>query len=409
MLKTCIIIGGSHTASQLASSLIQEGWEGNITIVSNESHPPYHRPPLSKDFLLGKKSPKDILIRPDEFYKKNNIEVRLNSTVKAIDRKNKTVTLENEEKLSYNKLAICTGSRARKFNIPGSKLKGVAYLRSIDDVNVIKNSIDQYHKAIIVGGGYIGLETAAMLKSIGLDVTVLEMAPRILARVAAPALSEFYTRIHEEQGVSIKTGVTVSALTGIDRVNKVICEDGRVYDADLVIIGIGVTPNIELANEVGLEIMNGIVVNQHCQTIDPDVFSAGDCANYFNPFYQQYTRLESVANANEQAKTAASSICNNRNIHNTAPWFWSDQYDLKLQMVGLNQNHDEMVLRGNPNTNRSFSAFYLKEGKVIAADCVNRPQEFMLAKQIINKNLSIPPKLLADETITPKQLMDFAE
>ncbi|WP_019528039.1 NAD(P)/FAD-dependent oxidoreductase [Dasania marina] len=405
MPKTCIIIGGSHTAAQLAPSLRQEGWEGKIIIISNESIPPYHRPPLSKDFLSGKKTAHELFIRPQEFYESSNIDLKLETTVKSIDRSNKILKLENDETLSYDKLAICTGARVRKITIPGAQLEGVQYLRTIDDVNDIKSKINKSKNIVIVGGGYIGLETAAMLHKMQLNVTVLEMAPRILARIAAPALSDFYTRIHEEQGVTIKTDVTVSALIGTESVSKVICEDGQSFDADLVIIGVGVTPNIELANEAGLEIMNGMAVNEHCQTIDPDIVSAGDCANYFNPFFQKHLRLESVANANEQAKTAAATICGKNKIYNTAPWFWSDQYDLKLQIVGLNQGYDEVVLRGNPNRGRSFAAFYLKEGTLIAADCINRPQEFMVAKKLINQQLSLPSKLLADESVTPKELL----
>ncbi|MCB1673726.1 MAG: oxidoreductase, partial [Pseudomonadales bacterium] len=259
---------------------------------------------------------------------------------------------------------------------------------------------------VIIGGGYIGLETAASLKKLGMEVVVLEMAERVLQRVTAPEMSEFYTRIHQQQGVAIYTQMTVSEIVGEEQVRTVKCADGREFLADLVIIGIGVVPNVELAEQAGLAVNNGIVVDEFGQTNDPNIVAAGDCANHFNAVYGRRMRLESVPNASDQAKSAAAAICGILKPYKSLPWFWSDQYDLKLQIAGLSQDYDHVVIRGDNQQGRSFAAFYLKQGRLIAADCVNRPQEFMLSKKIIAENLSVDTARLIDESIPVKSLLD---
>ncbi len=403
--QTCIIIGASHAAAQLAPSLRQFGWEGRILVIGDESVVPYHRPPLSKAFLSGEKDIDGILIRPEAAYTKVGIEFKMNARVEKIDRAAKTVTLTTGEVLSYTKLALCTGSRVRKVSLPGSDLAGIHYLRDMNDVNGVKGDVGAGKKAVIVGGGYIGLETASVLKKLGMDVTVLEMAPRVLARVTAPELSEFYTRIHTEEGVIIKTGIAVSALEGSNgHVERVLCADGSSFDADLVVIGVGIIPNVELAVDAGLEVDNGIVVDQFARTSDPDIVAAGDVTNHPNKYYNRRLRLESVPNASEQAKSAAASICGQEVEYNTLPWFWSDQFDLKLQIAGLSQGYDQVIIRGDSNS-RSFAAFYLQEGKLISADCVNRPQEFMISKRLIAEQITVAAERLADETVAPKDLL----
>ena len=405
MSKTCIIIGASHAAAQLSISLRQEGWAGRILIIGDEPYAPYHRPPLSKSFLSGEKELSGILIRPQAVYEKNDIEFKLGIHVEVINRAHKTITLTNGEVLCYDKLALCTGSRVRTVSLPGTDLAGVHYLRNISDVEKIKHDICEGKNAVIIGGGYIGLETASVLIKQGMNVTVLEMAPRILARVTAPALSEFYTRVHTDEGVTIKTGVAVSGFKGDGHVTRVACADGSGFDADLVVIGVGIVPNVELAQSSGLEVENGVVVDEFCRTADPDIVAAGDCSNHPNALYKQRLRLESVPNASEQGKTAAASICGNDKAYNTLPWFWSDQYDLKLQIAGLSQGYDQVVIRGDSNS-RSFVAFYLKEGRLISADCVNRPREFMLSKSLIAEKIAVDPVRLADETISPKEFLE---
>lgn len=403
--KTAAIIGGSHAAAQLAPSLRQEGWEGRIVVISDDSSLPYHRPPLSKAYLSGEKDAESLLIRAPAMYEKFNIEFLLNTRAEKIDRQAKTIELSNGETLSYDKLAFSTGARVRKLPIPGADLKAVHYLRDLGDAEAIKQDLKPGGKAVIVGGGYIGLETAALLRKIGMEVCVLETMDRVLQRVTAEEISAFYTRVHTEEGVDIKTGVMATEIAGSDRAEAVICNTGDRVEADLVIIGIGVIPNTELAESIGLEVNNGIVVNEYAQTADPDIVAAGDCTNHPNPIYGINLRLESVPNATDQAKTAAASICGQQKAYASLPWFWSDQYDLKLQIAGLNQGYDSVAIRGDIEGSRSFVAWYLKGGKVIAADCVNRPMEFMLAKQLIVSDKTIEVERLTDDSIDAKTLM----
>ncbi len=324
----CIIIGASHAGGQLAVSLRQSGWEGRILAIGAEPYLPYNRPPLSKTFLSGEKHIEDLLIRPEDQYEKVGIEFLLGQEVSEINRKAKKVTLTHGEVIAYDKLALTTGASVRKLNLPGSDLRGVLYLRDISDVEQIQQFIGAGKKAVIIGGGYIGLETAAMLKKLDLDVTILEASDRILNRVTAPDVSAFFTRVHSEEGVTIKTGVNVTGFGGEDRVSEVQCADGTVFPADLVVIGIGVIPNTALAEAAGLEVRNGINVNEHCLTNDEDIAAAGDCTNFYQPHYEREIRLESVQNAMDQAKVAAAALCGNLNQYNALPWFWSDQFDL---------------------------------------------------------------------------------
>ncbi|BFM06202.1 NAD(P)/FAD-dependent oxidoreductase [Halioxenophilus aromaticivorans] len=405
MTQTCIVIGASHAAAQLTVSLRQEGWDGQILVIGDEAYLPYHHPPLSKAFLSGDQSAQDILIRKPNFYEQKDVEFKLGARVEDIDRLAKTVTLDSGEKLNYDKLALCTGSRVRKVELPGIDLPGIHYLRDLKDVAGIREEIQPGKHAVIVGGGYIGLETAASLKKLGMQVTVLEMAPRVLARVTAPELSEFYTRVHTEEGVAIKTGIAVAAFEGDGRVQQVVCADGSNFPADLVVIGVGIVPNVELAMTSGLTVDNGVVVDEFGRTDDPDIVAAGDVTNHYNGIYDIRLRLESVPNASDQAKSAAAAICGKEKVYCTLPWFWSDQYDLKLQIAGLSQGYDQVVVRGDIQSGRSFSAFYLREGKLIAADCVNRPAEFMLAKKVLSTDAKLDITKLADESVPPKELI----
>ena len=405
MTENFIIVGASHAASMLAPSLRQQGWQGRILVVGAEASIPYHRPPLSKDYLAGEKTLDEILIRPAKVYEKSEVEFILNTSVESIDRDNKTVRLSNNETLSYDKLALTVGSKVRKVNLPGVDLDGVFYLRDLRDVERITPYINPGANAVIVGGGYIGLETAAVLNKKGMNVTVLEMMERVLQRVTAPVVSEFYTRIHEEEGVSIRCGVGVSGFKGNGRVAKVLCSDGSGFAADLVIIGVGILPNTALAEAAGLEVDNGIVVNDRAQTSDPDIFAAGDCTNHHNPIYDRRIRLESVQNATDQSRVAAGAACGKEVSYNAVPWFWSEQYDLMLQIAGLSQGYDEIITRGDPGNGRSFAAFYLREGRVIAVDAINKPPEFMFSKKLIPMQKTVDKKRLADAGTPIKELL----
>lgn len=403
----CVIIGASHAAAQLSMSLRQGGWEGKITIVGDEALAPYHRPPLSKAYLDGSRSSDELLIRSIDSYEKKGIDLMLGVRVTEIDRTNKKLKFENGGELGYTKLALTTGARVRKIPIPGHELHGVCYLRDHNDVDTIKGYVGVGKSAVIIGGGYIGLETAASMRKLGMNITVLEALPRVLQRVTAPEVSAFYTRVHSEEGVKIITEASVQGINGTNHVESVSLADGTVIPADVVIIGVGVIPNIELAEAAGLTIDNGIVVDEFARTSDHDIVAAGDCTNHYNPIYDRKLRLESVQNATDQAKTAANTLCGKLEAYNTLPWFWSDQYDLKLQIAGLSQGFDQVVIRGSYETGRSFAAFYFQEGKLIAVDAINRPKEFMLAKRALAEKKSADAALLADDSIDVKEAFNL--
>ena len=402
MKRAVVIIGASHAAAQASVSLRQGGYEGKITVIGDEPDLPYHRPPLSKDFLSGNKALDDILIRPASGYEAANIEMKLGVRVEAVDRTAKTVVTDAGETLSYDKLVLTTGARIRRLPVPGEDLDGVYYLRDTKDVRAIKAEVKAGRKAVIVGGGYIGLETAASLKKQGMDVTVLEAMPRILQRVTAPIMSEFYKRIHSEEGVNILEGVMASAIEKTENGLRVQTSCEQSFDADIVIIGIGVIPNIELAEAAGLKTGNGIEVNEFCQTSDPDIYAAGDVTWHYNPIYDRHIRLESVPNATEQGKVVANHINGKPKPYNSLPWFWSDQFDLKLQIAGLSEGYDDIVIRGDIEASRSFAAFYFKGERLLAVDAVNSPREFMLARMSLSKGMSLDKRLLADPEINLK-------
>ncbi|HET7735351.1 MAG TPA: FAD-dependent oxidoreductase [Nocardioidaceae bacterium] len=386
--QRAIIVGASHAGAQLAASLRQEAWAGEIVLVGDESALPYQRPPLSKAYLAGKSTLEELAIRSAEFYVKQEIQP-LHATVEAIDRSAGRLALSTGDSLAYTKLALCTGARPRRLPIPGTDLAGVHYLRTAADVELIREAARPGSRAVIVGGGYIGLETAASLRVLGLDVTVLEATERVLERVTAPEVSAFFGRIHGEQGVNIRTGALVEALTGDSRVREVVVSSGESIPADLVIVGIGVEPNTELAAAAGLVVDNGIVIDDHARTSDLDIVAAGDCVSHNMARYGRRIRLESVPSAGEQAKVAAATMCGKSKEITALPWFWSDQYDLKLQIAGLNTGHDEVVLSGDPSRDRDFTCFYLRHGQLIAADCVNRPRDFMFSKRVLTQRTPI--------------------
>lgn len=402
MIDPIIIIGASHAAAQTSVSLRQMGESAPIIVIGDESVHPYHRPPLSKDFLSGQKSIEDILIRPVESYQEVNIEMKLGVRVSVINRSEKTILTTSGETLRYGKLVLTTGARIRTLPVLGEDLDGVFYLRDTADVLAIKETAKVAKTAIIIGGGYIGLETAASLRKQGIDVTVLEAMPRILQRVTAPVISEFYKRIHEEEGVRILENVAASEIQKTGQALLVLTTCGAEIQADMVIIGIGVIPNVELAAEAGLSVGNGIEVNEYCQTSDPDIYAAGDVAWHYNPIYNTHVRIESVPNAVEQGKTVAAHITGKPKPYNSLPWFWSDQFDLKLQIAGLSTGYDDIVFRGDPNVGRSFAAYYFKNSQLIAVDAVNAPRDFMFGKMSLTKGVNVDRTRLADPNIDLK-------
>lgn len=391
-----ICIGASHAGTQFAVSLRQSGWEGEILLISEEPHLPYHRPPLSKAFMTNAKSFDDILIRPLEAYEKANIEMKLATHVEQISAENKTITLKNGETLGFDKLVLATGARVRKIPIVGADHDRVYYLRNLEDVERIKSEIRPENTALIIGGGYIGLETAASLQKSGVKVTVLEALDTILQRVTAPVMSDFFRRVHREEGVNIVESELAVHIVQDKNGLTVNTSEGHYFTADFIIVGIGVLPNIELAEAAGLTVENGIVVNAFCQSSNPDIYAIGDVTWHHNPLYDTHLRLESLPNTTEQAKTAAGHICGKVNIYNALPWFWSDQFDVKLQIAGLFQGYDNIVLRGDPDKGRQFSAFYFKGDRFLAVDAVNDPKSFMFSRMALTKGHRLDKTIMKD-------------
>jgi 3-phenylpropionate/trans-cinnamate dioxygenase ferredoxin reductase subunit len=403
LIKRIVIAGAGHAAGQVVATLKQKKFAGQILLVGEEPYLPYQRPPLSKKFLSGELAADRLNVKPESFYDDPQIEVRLNTTVTAIDCDAKTLLTEDGDALEYDKLILALGSRVRRLPIEGSDLDGIHYLRTIDDVDSIRAELGSRKKAVIIGAGYIGLEVAAVIRQLGIDVTVVEMADRVMSRVVSAEISDFYQIEHAAHGVKLRLATGLSAFRGKTRISTVETADGDQIDADFVVVGVGIQPNIELAQQAGLSIDNGIVVDDQCQTSDPDIYAVGDCTAHPSSIYDRQLRLESVHNALEQAKTAASNICGKETHYAEVPWFWSDQYDLKLQIAGLSTGYDEVVIRGNP-ADRSFACMYLKDGKLIATDAVNSPRDFIHSKAIIAAKLPVDRDRLADVTIALKDL-----
>ena len=402
--QTFVILGAGHAAGQLATSLRQEGFTGRLVLIGEEAQLPYQRPPLSKKYLSGEFGLDRVYFKPPAFYEEANVETHLGTTATAIDREKKTVTLSDGQTFSYDKLAITTGSRVRELPIPGADLKGVHYLRTIDDVDGMRASFEPGKNLVIIGGGYIGLEVAAVATGLGLKVTVLEMEDRVLKRVTSPELSTFFQDYHKASGVDIKLETGIKTLEGEDTLVAATTADGQSIPADIALIGVGILPNVEMAEACGLTVDNGIVVDEYCVTSDPDIVSAGDCTQHPSFVYDKKIRLESVHNALEQAKTAAASMCGKQKKYDQVPWFWSDQYDLKLQIAGLNTGYDQVVLRGNPDE-KKFALFYLKDGVLIAVDAVNAAPEYMMGRRLIAEHAVIDPDRLKDTSISMKEMV----
>ena len=413
--NTIAIVGAGHAGGELAAGLRQVGHTGRIVLIGDEPYLPYQRPPLSKAYLSGKVTVEGLYLRPASTYEAANIETITGVRVEHIDRVAKRLVLSDGRDIFYQKLALATGGRARRLQVERAEEAHRAsnhhYVRTIADVDRLRPQFEPGMRIVIVGGGYVGLEVASVAICRGLSVTVLEGMSRVLARVAAPEISAFYEGVHRQAGVDLRTGVTVRGFkldASGDAVEGVVCRDaeGRdfVQPADLVIVGVGQEPNVELARDAGLEVDNGILVDELCRTSNPDIVAIGDCTNHMNLALGRRIRLESVPNAVEQARTAAATLCGKERPYNAIPWFWSDQYDLKLQMVGISQGYDQSVTRGSMVA-RSFAVFYLLAGKVIAADAVNRPVEFMVAKRLVGDGTMVSVSRLADESVPLKNLL----
>jgi len=401
-----IVVGAGHGAGQAVATLKQKKYPGRIVLIGDENWLPYQRPPLSKKFLAGELPAERLYVKPEKFYDDPGIEVRLNTRVTEIDPGARTLATDNGDTLPYSKLILATGSRARKLPAEGSDLAGIHYLRGIDDVNAIRGELEQASRTVIVGAGYIGLEVAAVMRQLGQEVTVLEMADRVMSRVVSPELSSFYAEEHRNAGVRLMLGEGLGGFEGQNgRVTAVATSTGERLPADLVIVGIGILPNTELAQAAGIAVDNGIVVDEHCRSSDPHVYAIGDCTSHPSRIYERRLRLESVQNALEQAKVAAVNASGGDQRYDQVPWFWSDQFDLKLQIAGLSDGYDKTVVRGNP-AERRFSCAYLKDGRLLALDAVNAPKDFMQAKALIAKGVRPDIDKLADTQVALNTLDD---
>ncbi|MBK7284874.1 MAG: FAD-dependent oxidoreductase, partial [Sphingomonadales bacterium] len=365
-----VIVGAGHGGAQAAIMLRQLKFEGSIAIVGEEPEIPYERPPLSKEYFAGEKPFERILIRPAKFWEERDVTMLLGTQVASIDPDGHAVMTSSGERIGYGKLIWAAGGAPRMLPIPGGDLPGVQGVRTRADADAMKAASETAAQIVVIGGGYIGLEAAAVLSKFGKKVVLLEALPRVLARVAGEPLSRFYEAEHRTHGVDVRLDVKVEAIEGSDRATGVRLAGGDVIAADLVIVGIGIVPAVEPLIAAGAEGGNGVRVDEYCRTSLPDIFAIGDCASHANDFAEGATiRLESVQNANDMANTAAKAICGDAQPYHAVPWFWSNQYDLKLQTVGLSTGHDDVVMRGDPAT-RSFSLVYLRQGRVIALDCV---------------------------------------
>lgn len=396
-----VVIGAGQAASQLVASLRAEGYQPPITVIGDEAFPPYQRPPLSKKFLSGEMAEDRLYIKPPEFYAQANAALMLNVRATAVDLTAKTVTLADGAVLPYETLAFTTGSRVRKLTVPGADLPGIFYLRGIADVKAIQPHFEAGKRLVVVGGGYIGLETAAVAAKRGLKVTVVEALERCLQRVTSQQISDFFEGVHRAEGVTILTRTGVHGFDKAADGSLVVHTANGDIDADLVIAGIGILPEQEVAQAAGLVCENGIVVDEYARASDPNVYAIGDCANHPNPLLGRRLRLESVQNAIDQAKAAALSIAGRPKIYAEVPWFWSDQYDLKLQIAGISAPGDEVVVRGDPAT-RKFAVFYLRDGHVAAVDAVNAVPEYMIGRQLIAQKKPADPAKLADPAVPMK-------
>lgn len=400
-----IIVGAGHGGAQAAIALRQNGYAETITIIGREPEIPYERPPLSKEYLAREKPFERIQIRPAAFWADKSVAMKLGAEVVAVEPEAKLVALASGERLAYDHLIWAAGGEPRRLACPGGDLDGVHVVRTRADVDAIMAELDGASRVAVIGGGYIGLEAAAVLRKLGKDVVLLEALPRVLARVAGEELSAFYEAEHRAHGVDLRTGVGVVALEGEVRVSGVTLADGSSVAADMVIVGIGIIPSVKPLLAAGADGGNGVNVDAHCRTSLPDIFAIGDCAAHANAYADGATiRLESVQNANDQATIAAKAICGELVEYAATPWFWSNQYDLKLQTVGLSTGYDETVLRGDPAT-RSFSVIYLKDGQVRALDCVNMVKDYVGGRKLVEARAVIDPARLADTAIPLKEML----
>lgn len=404
-----VIVGAGQAGAQLAQALRQGEFAGSILMIGDEPDLPYDRPPLSKDYLTGTKDRGHLPLRPQAFWDDRQVKIFLGCSVIAVRSAAHEIDLGNGEVVSYGSLVWAAGGAPRRLTCPGADLGGVHVIRTRAHVDVLRAELEDAQSVVIVGGGYVGLEAAAVLSKLGKRVTLVESQDRLLARVAGPDLSKFYETEHRAHGVDLRLSVSIDTFIGQNgRITGVGQADGAEIPAEIAIVGIGLVPNIAVLAGAGAACSNGVDIDEYCRTSLPDVFAIGDCANHANHYAGgARIRLESVHNANEQARVAASALLGKPRPYRSLPWFWSNQYDLQLQTAGLSAGYDLAILRGNP-LSRAFTVVYLKKRKVIAMDCVNCPRDFMQGKALIENEVEVNPSVLQDTDRTLREIVDMA-
>lgn len=394
-MEDLVIIGAGQSAIQCINSLKKEGYAGSITMIGEEEHLPYQRPPLSKGFLEDSVNKERLYFKKLDFFTENKIQLKLGTSANKVDLENKLVFLSDDTHLSFDKLVFATGSRVRKLDFPGSNLSSIHYLRGLDDAESIKNDLERSKEVVVIGAGYIGLEVAAIAAKKNVTVSVIEMADRVMNRTVDPQISDYYLKLHQNNGVKFIFNNSLEEIKGSKKVESVLCSDGSEIKADMVIIGAGIIPNVELADQAGVFCDNGILVDEFGQTNYKNVYACGDCTSHPNKLLNKQLRLESVHNAMEQSKTVAFSAIAKPLEYNQVPWFWSDQYDHKLQIVGLSGEHDNVVMRGNTK-DQKFMLFYTKDNQLIAVDAVNNPKEFLICRKLVANKVKIKSEMISD-------------
>lgn len=402
MTESIVIIGAGQAGSQAVDTLRREGFQGRLTLIGAEESLPYQRPPLSKKYLAGELAQERLLLRHRAFYDDHRTELILGAAAERLDRAGRRVQLADGREIRYDRLLLCLGATARRLTCAGATLEGIHVLRGIADCDAIRAGIKPGVAVVIVGGGYIGLEVAATCRSLGASVVVLEMADRIMNRVVAPVVSEYFLREHRARGVTIACNQKLECFQGNGRVRQAVCADGSVYPADLVVVGVGAIATTELAAAAGVACENGIIVDEFCRSSDPLIYAAGDCTNHPSPHYGGRHRLESVDNAFEQAKAAALNMQGRALAYDRIPWFWSDQFDSKLLIVGLSKGHERAVLRGDPASG-GFSVCYLRGNELLSLEAVNHSKDYMAARKLIQDRVPLDLVRLADASVPLKE------
>jgi 3-phenylpropionate/trans-cinnamate dioxygenase ferredoxin reductase subunit len=405
--QTFVVVGGGQAGGRAVEGIRKAGFDGAVILLGEEARAPYERPPLSKQVLTGAAEPDSAKLRADGWYAEQGVDLRLSTRAGRINRSRKRVVLEDGQELAYDRLLLATGAQPRVPDLPGAELAGVHVLRDVDDSLALRDAMRAGARVALVGGGYIGLEVAAAARKLGCETTILEAAPSLMRRQVAPDLGDWYARLHRDHGADVRLEAEVSRLLGSDRVEGVDLADGGRVDADLVVIGVGIRPNVELAMQAGLEAGDGIEVDDQGRTSDPDIFAAGDVTRQPNPYVDGKLRLESWQNAQNQALVAGQAMAGAEDVrHGDLPWFWSDQHGINLQMIGMPTGQPRHVWRGDPAAGPGFTLFYLDDaGRLVGANAVDRPADIAAARRMIERGVSPDPDKLADPEVSMKKLL----